>query len=271
MRAEILAEMGRSCDATAMLLVARDLDPRPAETADIEKLLAGTGSSCGGGYGWAHVEVEPGSALVSISGVSVPNGRTVGLSVGSHTVEMEAEGFAPLRMELVARSGQATAAKLELPRLPPPEPAGPAGIPDLSPADDAPAAPDVAVEAASAASGAGPIPWILLGAGAGAVVGGVGATLWAIDARSEAERWHDPESPEAAGLTADERRARYNSADDDVGKRRTVSYVLYGVGAASVAAGVAWLIFAPDGEAASAQVTPWLSPGASGISLSGAF
>ena len=285
-RAELLGELGRQCEAMEMLLLASDLDPTDEEWKDIERLLKKAGQSCGAGFGWVQVVVVPIIATVRVSGVEVPSGRTVGLAKGEHRVLVEAEGYAPSDMVWVARPGEATAAELKLSELPPPpappvvpeprpppEPPSPAAIERESPPE-----PPISPDAETAAlleevepSGPGALPWVLLAAGAASAAGGAGMTLWALDARSEADRYDDPAGEDARGLSSEDRRRRYVEAEEQVTTRRTVSFVLYGLGAASAVAGIVLLWTGAEEEPGGVRWAPSVSPVMSGISLHGSF
>ena len=287
-RAELLGELGRHCEAMEMLLVANDLDPTKREWKDIDRLLKRSSQSCRGGFGWAQVVAVPATAVIRVSGVEVPSGRTVGLAKGEHHVQVEAEGYAPLGIVLVARPGEATGAELKLTELPrPPAPPiapepdptatpAPPATPDTEP--ESPPEPPAAPDPASAAfleevepSGPGALPWVLLAAGAASAAGGAGMTLWALDGRSEADRYDDPAGEDARGLSSDERRRRYLEAEQAITTRRVASFVLYGLGAASAVAGVVLLWTGSEEEPGGVRWAPSVSPVMSGISLHGSF
>ena len=258
-RATILEAMGRPCEAFELLLTANDLDPKPAEAVQISDGLARHGKACAPGFGWARVRVVPIDAALLISGVPVIPGRTIGLRALRHPVEVEASGRTPLRTVLDVRPGEEATASYEL----------------IATQTRARVSPPISNASVLDAEEGGPsgsvLRWALVGSGGALLLGGAGMTLLALDAKDEADGYASAGS--GSGLDDEERERRYGEANDRVKTRATVSYLLYGAGAAAVATGIVLLTTSSDepGDRAGMRLQPIPLPHGAGLVLVGAY
>ena len=259
-RARILGRLGRRADAFAALLVASDLDPTAEELKMIDRGLSRHGKALRPPMGWLKLSVSPGSPVATVSGQQIHPPRTIGLSAGEHSLSLKAPGHESVETEVRITAGRATVARYAL------APAKTAAPPPAASSPVAPVKPPPAVEE-RAPAGASALPWVLVGAGGALALGGVAATVWAGSAADDAERY----SSAVPGMSEDERRRRYDEADEAVQTRSAVSYVLYGAGAAAVGAGVAWLLLGEGADEAGALLVPLAGPDRIGLGLRGAF
>jgi len=166
---------------------------------------------------------------------------TIHLPPGSHTLRVEAEGFAPLEKSIEVTSKQPLAVELTLDAAPAAEPAAPAPAPPTA----AVPAPAVTAQAAPPAEGRGPWPYVVLGVAGAALVGGVAMHVKALHTKDDAE----------SSL------ARYNRLANDYDSQRSFTYTLYTV--AIIAGGIgAWMWFhgPPDDGAGGFQASAAAAP-----------
>jgi hypothetical protein len=160
--------------------------------------------------------------------------------------------------EQPAPAPSATVAPSAASTTPAPSMSAAAPAPAPSTAPSAAAGPEAPVASRSIA------PWVVVGIGGAAVVAGV--VVYAIGAGdvSSAEA-SCPNHQCAPGDTASV------SKGNDGRTLETAGAVVAGVGAAAVAAGLAWHFLQPERHAPSAFATPVVAPGYAGISLSSRF
>jgi hypothetical protein len=97
--------------------LASDVRPLDAKLRDTtEKLLARARVY----VGQIHVDIEPGSATVSVDGITVANGPRASLSllVGEHVLEFHASGRLPERRLVQVKGGESTVIQVVLPQPP---------------------------------------------------------------------------------------------------------------------------------------------------------
>ena len=109
--------------------------------------------------------------------------------------------------------------------------------------------------------------WLLVGVGAGALVGGGVMHGFAFSAKSDADALALPDDT----LNDADRQRRYNNAADDAESNETTAFILYGVGAAALLGGVIWLASDDTDSSSSVHVAPVLSPSGMGLSASARF
>lgn len=266
LRATILDALAQPCDAFAALLVASDLGPTPEERAALGEQLPRQGALCTPRMAWATVSVVPPDAEVTVDGATFRAPRTVGLPLGEHAVRVAAPGYEPLEATLGADAVGPIEARYQLQLEPiptaletPPEP----------PRPDPVVADPVVVAKAPPEDAPGPrlLPWFLIGGGAAALGTAVGMHVWAVDAADQTSRYAQP----VEGLSDDQRKARFDQANEDMKLRGTLAYVFYGVGGAAVVAGTVLLFVDPWAEGDALAVRPMAAPGVSGLTVQGSF
>ena len=253
-RATLLGEIGRHRDAFEAYLVASELEPTDDERRLIDEGLAAHGAACVPPLGWARVQVSPAGTAVQLSGTTVKPPRIVGLSAGSHDVRLAAKGYEEQMLSLDVRTGKETVAQFMLGR--------PVPKPEVV-ATPVSTTPPTAVEKSPPV-----VPWVLVGSGAAVALGGLGINLWALDAAATRDSYA---TPGAGGLSETERQTKYEAAQKDAETRAVVSYVMYGVGGATVVAGVVLLLLPEDDVPSAVRATPFLSSDTAGFALSGSF
>lgn len=269
LRATVLGAMNRPDEAFAALLVASDLGPTPEERTAIDQGLAQHGAALAPPAGWARVTVEPGAADVTIDGVRLRAPRTVGLTVGAHALHIAAPGYGPQDVTLDVPAVQAVAADYRLvPEPAPPVEPPPAPEPDAVPLVEPQPGPEVTVRSDSGSPWSPVLPWVLLGGGVALVATGGGMHAWAVQAADDTSKYAEP----VAGLSDDERRSRFDQANEDMQLRGTLAYVFYGVGGAAAVTGAVLLILdATRAEPAPVAVLPSGEGGAAGLQVLGRF
>jgi hypothetical protein len=253
----ILLELGRGCDAFAVLLVAADLDPTGEEREAVNAELGVQGIRCKPQRGWARIEVEPADARIRVAGVTVPARRTIGALSGKHEVEVSAPGHEPQKSVLRIRAGRAAAASFKLKALPKPAPV-PEPVVTGPTAGGADPAAGVEMEAEGPSKA---LVWGLIGGGGAMLLGGVTFHVMAADAASDGDNYRSAVAGESAREQAD-RVGKYNDAKSAASTRSIVAYGLYGVGAAAAGVGT-WLLLQGTGAGDTAHVVPlWWEHGA---------
>lgn len=246
-RATLLAEDGQHLEAFTAYLQGADLDPTEEERALILAGLAKEGPLCTPPRGWVRVLPSTPQGPVRIDGVAVTPPRTIGLEAGDRPVKASATGYETLEQTVGVLAGQERVVQLTLTEAKP-EPPVVVTPPVIEPVATV-TPPTVIVE--PPAEGPPILPWTLVGAGGAlAITGGVLVGL-AAGAADDAATYALP----AAGVTSDERRQSYESAQSDASTFQTAGWVLMGAGVASAVTGAVLLALDP-GEAAQTIVTP---------------
>ena len=160
-------------------------------------------------FGGVSVSCDPMGAMVTIPGLldqpaACPL-RKDEIKPGKYTVEVAFDGYTPETREIEVAVGEPLAVTVALTRK------GGVTMPDMTPPEP----------------GADPLPWVLTGAGALAVVGGVALTFAAIDARDDAETLQP-------GSTR-------NGRVDDFERNETLSLIAYGFGGVALLTGIIML------------------------------
>ena len=254
----ILLELGRGCDAFAVLLVASDLDPTEDERGAVNAEMGVQGIRCKPQRGWARIKVEPPGARILLAGTEVQANRTVGVTRGKHEIEVSAKDHEPAKGTIKVKAGRLATASFKLKPAPKTEPAP---VPEaLGPAPGVEGGPDAGVQVEAE----GPSPalvWGLIGGGGAMLLGGVTFHVLAMDAASDGDKYRSAVEGESAREQAD-RVGKYNDAKDSASTRSIVAYGLYGVGAAAAGVGT-WLLLQGTGAGDAAHVVPlWWEHGA---------
>lgn len=253
MRAWVLAEAGRPCDAFLALAGWPERTRDQAERAHVAGLLAGYASACG--VGWARLTSAPSGAKVTIGGRELTTPALVGLSGGTHQVRVEAEGHVSLEASLTVVSGQPHAASWTLAPVP--------TVPEPEPAADP--QPEPQPEPVAEVAARGPEPrdrtagWVLTGSGVAVAAAATGLFL---AAASNADTYN--------GLSDDDKRARQDLRDEGE-LMGNLAYAGWAISGAAVAVGL-YMVLVPDDDEP-APVQPVASPAAGGglLGLRGRF
>jgi hypothetical protein len=120
--------------------------------------------------------------------------------------------------------------------------------------------------------GPGVAPWIVVGVGGAAVIGG--AVLWITSNSTVSKKSDEFEAGNCASSDKPKNVAACNAISSD-GKSaqntRTVGIIVTGVGVAAVGAGLAWYFLGGSSEKKSAKITVTPGPTFAGIGLAGRF
>ena len=264
LRATVLGELKRPREAFKALLVASDLDPTPQERAAIAEGLAKHGVALPSPMGWARVAVEPPDAEVLVDGVRFRAPRTVGLALGDHAVHVSAPGSVPADATLSVPAAGEVEARFRLEQEPV-LPVAPDPPPVIVPSDE----PIVTEREPAAGRGTPVLPWVLVGGGAALIATGGGMHAWAIQAADDTSKYANT----VEGLSDDDRKKKFDQANDDMKLRGTLAYVFYGVGGAAAVAGAVLLILdAVESDDAPVAFSPTAFPGGGGgILVRGGF
>jgi hypothetical protein len=111
------------------------------------------------------------------------------------------------------------------------------------------------------------IPWVLIGGGAAVALGGLGLNIWALDTASERDSYAQP----ASGQSEEERRELYEAAHSRAEDEATAAYILYGVGGASIVAGVVLLLLPDEDLVPPVTLAPVGHPDGGGIAVGGTW
>ncbi len=255
-----LERAGLPRDAFSACLLALDLDPTDEEHTAIAARILNLGPTLDPPMGWLRVEVRPARATLRLEGREIPAGRTLGVQAGAWTLRVDADGYDPLERTVRVPPGAGVTVEIQLEETP----SSVAPLPP--PVRPAPAPPATTESVQPEQTGGTRVwPWVLIGSGAALVGGGVGMTLWARSALDDANRYAQP----VAGMTVQQRKKAYDSANTDYKNRIIGSYVLYGVGAAAVVGGIVWaaLPASSHDEQTTWSLSPWLAGDAVGLSF----
>ncbi len=177
--------------------------------------------------GTLQVECAQPGTVLRIEGLDQPTRpcpmKVDGLLGGSYPATATADGFRDQNQTIVVQPGKATVHRF-----------------DLTPVAD-PTLTEVSTTTRST-EGRSALPWIIIGAGAGAAATGVIFHSLALDSRDELAR---------TGTDAD----GYASLQSEFEGQRLTTFVTYGVGAALIGAGV-YLLLRDDGDPADAAFVP---------------
>lgn len=167
-------------------------------------------------FGGIAISCDPEGAMITIAGlIDQPAAcplRKGEIKPGKYTIQVEFEGYQSQTRDIEVAVGEPRAVTVSLTRE------GGVTMPDMDP----PEATD-------------PLPWVLTGGGALAVVGGLALTFAAIDARDDAESLQ-PGSPR-------------DDRVDDFERNETLSWVAYGFGGVALLTGVIMLTMDDDAPA----------------------
>lgn len=165
-------------------------------------------------FGGIAISCDPQGAMITITGlIDQPAAcpvRKAEIEPGKYTIQVEFEGYTPQTREIEVAVGEPLAVTVSLSRA--------VGLAVVDPV-----APESSFD---------PLPWVLTGGGALAVVGGLALTFAAMDARDEAE-----------GMQPG--RAR-DGRVDDFERNETLSWVAFGFGGVSLLTGVILLTMDED-------------------------
>jgi len=263
-RGKILEKLDRPCAAFEAYLLAVALEPTPDEKARVHRALERTGIDCPATLGWARLASDIPGTVVEIAGHKIMAPAVIGLRAGTHGATAQFPGLPDRKLVLTVAVGRETRARLDQKPSPPArkEDVGERLVPPTT---------------GSTEGSDSTLGWVLLGSGVALAGGGVGMTVWANSARSDAEGY----AAEAAKLLNEGRgntpeydslQAKFEDADSTRSTARVASWVLYAAGGGAVVTGVVLLLLNEDGESVSGwAVGPFAVPGGGTIQLSGRF
>lgn len=245
LRATILVELRRYDDAFAAFLVAADMAPTASEAKMIQAGLQEAGRRTRQPLGWVQVRTKPEGARVVVNRRTVKAPRTVGLSAGWHDIAVTAPHHHPLQLRIQVEAGQGQQVKWGLRESVPLDAPVTSIRPKRVEADALPAPTSAGGGVYVAQRRDTALPTALLVTGGVLIAGGVAAHVWALDARSEANRLASP----VAGMTTPERARRHEEAQQDANLRLGGAIAAYALGAGALVAGI-YLFVQPDEDPA---------------------
>lgn len=205
------------------------------------------------------------------------DGKAIVVDPGAHTFQFTAADREPISTREIVREGEK--ARLVAVRFPGDLFASPSQGPDVAPptASEKPVVPEESHEAKRH----GVAPWIVVGAGAAAVV--AGAVVYVTASSRPASCHSDSRTCDVVpGESASDTATRIDQAGFGDEQRRS-GLVVGAVGLGAVAVGLVWHFLEPTSPrttsassarahtARSLEVAPWLGPNTSGATLQGTF
>lgn len=267
-KAFILGELERHREALDAYLIAHDLGPPEQQRSQVVSGLREQSRLSTPPMGVAVISITPAGAKVTIGGKTFVGTRTVGLPVGDHTVRVEAKGYKTRTEDVAIAAGAAANVSLQLVKPTPIRINLPRVdlVPEDPPAPE-PKAPEV-VHEENVEPEDQTASYVLLASGGALLAAALGVHMWALDAKNEADKHATP-----GAESGPERSILFEAAKDDLETRSTMAYVLYGLGAAYVTAGLVLFFIRDDAEEGESGARPGVgvSPSGAVVQLEGRF
>ena len=263
LRATVLERLGQHRAAFEALLLAADLRPLDEERERIQAGLAKHGQAADPQLGWVWVRAAPPNASIAIGDVTVPQTRTVGVSVGTHALTLSAPDYETAKLAIVVEAGKRRDVDLALSRVEEPVPLdtdglpGPAPVVQVTPADDETSTPV--------------LPWVLVGSGALLLGGGAGLHVWSFATGEEANKYANPSAADEEAWNK-----TYKSKWNDADNQLYAAIACYATGGVALVTGVVLFFVGDDDEKEAGRppapiVAPAAMRGGAGLFMSGRF